>query len=838
VIALAIGLGAAAPASGAITYAQPANTVSTPQFELDFGNGTFEPELVTSVRWRGSGGTLGSNLVSQGAGGCNGGQAGEFWGQSYGDQDFQSPNPVVSGHTGTWAPVSNRTVEINDSTSTACTGDSVVTPVRTRYSFYDGGASANMIRVERRWGFSAANPTYTAVGMRAYVPRLPAGTYNQVVHPNEAGDALVADGLGCNGGCGTGAGDDNWNGTWLALNASGSNAGVLILRDPANTTSASGVRLVRDSDGSSGANNSGVSLLRTATSQKNPVTEVEYLCFYDVTSWPLANRSPTSLPPGCAAKPVPVNTALPTVGGNAGSPQPGDVLTANDGSWDNANGSFTYQWSRCDGDVCMPIVGAVDKTYTAGLEDFGRRLKVAVTAQAQGGETDTAETTFAGRISGNVYLGGASPGNLQAGAPVQACDAASVCRSTLTDGSGAYRLQLPHSGAWTVTAFPPAGSTAIRATRPAPSTVVDGQETANQDVVLIVPAPPPSNIHFQGQGVRPTTANGVPVFHWQEPVVIRYDVDDPGWDVHGTIEYPGRDPIPLDPGPFNPDPTPACPTCGYFDFPVPPQYPNHGPGTITFHGTPPPGSPEPPQDPAFPIYIDPSGFVRTTDGEPIVGATVTLYRSDTRGGDKQVVPDGSAVMSPMNRTNPDATDSGGHFGWDVITGYYTVRAEATGCHAPGDASRPFVETDEMEIPPPVTDLDIRLECPKPPKATLKATLGLPGKAGKIKVDKRGKFKLRKATVGCPAEATGNCDATITVTAKAAKHAKKTLKLGTSHLAATPGKTSPVTGKLSKKGLKAVKKAKKLKKAKIAISVATPGGETTTGKTSGTLVAGK
>ena len=510
---------------------------------------------------------------------------------------------------------------------------------RTRYSFFDQGASGEhdprrtALRVQR------VQPDLQRCRPSAYTPEAADRHLRPGRAPQRGGKALVTDNTGCNGGCGTGAADDNWNGTWLAFN-SGANDGLLVLRDPANSTGTNGVRLVRDSDGNSGSNNSGVSLLRTPTNQKQPLTEVEYLCFYDSTTWPVAERSATRLPDGCAAKAVPINTALPTVSGNAGSPRPGDTLTALDGSWDNAS-AFSYQWSRCNSaDVCSPIFGAIDRNYTATLDDFGQKLRVTVTATAPGGETDSGRQHarrehHRARVCGQ-QLAGQSPG----GAPVQACETGgTVCRTTLTDGDGQYRLQLPHSGSWTITGFPPAGSNAIRVSRPTPTNVVDGRESAGQDLILVVPGPPPSNVGFQGSGYRSTTSAGVPVFHWQEPVVVRYRVPKPGYTVDGSIEYPGQDPTPLYPGPFVGDPSPACPTCGYFDFPVPPQQPNHGPGNMHFHPTPPDGPPNPPDDPDdpddpdnppddpddpneppgdgdFPIYIDPSGFVRTTDGTP------------------------------------------------------------------------------------------------------------------------------------------------------------------------------------------------------------------------------
>jgi hypothetical protein len=112
----------------------------------------------------------------------------------------------------------------------------------------------------------------------------------------------------------------------------------------------------------------------------------------------------------------------------------------------------------------------------------------------------------------------------------------------------------------------------------------------------------------------------------------------------------------------------------------------------------------------FNVYIDPSGFVRDTKGDPIVGATVTLMRSESPLGPFDVVPDGSAIMSPSNRTNSDLTDETGHFGWDVIAGYYKVQVFKAGCVSAADPSRGFAETVVYEIPPPVTDIDLRLNC--------------------------------------------------------------------------------------------------------------------------------
>ena len=69
-------------------------------------------------------------------------------------------------------------------------------------------------------------------------------------------------------------------------------------------------------------------------------------------------------------------------------------------------------------------------------------------------------------------------------------------------------------------------------------------------------------------------------------------------------------------------------------------------------------------------------------------------------------------MSPANRQNPDLTDGSGHFGWDVLAGYYRVRAERAGCQSP-DHTQTFVESATLPIPPPVTDLLLVLDCTDP-----------------------------------------------------------------------------------------------------------------------------
>ena len=158
--------------------------------------------------------------------------------------------------------------------------------------------------MERRWTFAPTQEAYVVQGMRAYVPRLSVGTYNQEIYPKDDG-SLFAEGI-CNVCIRTGSGVNDWNQTWVAINSAATDAGLLILRDPGNASPAS---LTLDYDSSSGSNNTGISLDRPLPNGwLAPLTETEYLCFYDATSWPPAERSATRLPDGCAVASPPIKS--------------------------------------------------------------------------------------------------------------------------------------------------------------------------------------------------------------------------------------------------------------------------------------------------------------------------------------------------------------------------------------------------------------------------------------------------------------------------------------------------------------------------------------------------
>ena len=330
-------------------------------------------------------------------------------------------------------------------------------------------------------------------------------------------------------------------------------------------------------------------------------------------------------------------------------------------------------------------------------------------------EVRNGDAPTGGTISGSVFRNSADPGNALQGALVQVCSEIGSCNTSPTNSIGAYSASGLADGNYEVRAFPPAGSS-LSPRQIGPITLSNGETLTDQNVVLTGPQPPPPDTSIDND----TPPGGIPVVIVRQPLQLRTTGCEGGTATYEvTGEYGGNANGPMTEGP------PGTYTANFSLTFI-------GPATvaITITGCPDPNDNETTE---FNIYIDPSGYVRDTNDDPIEGATVTLYRSDSSAGPFEVVEDGSEIMSPSNRTNPDTTDEedpataaeeGGHFGWDVIEGSYKVRAEKVGCHAPGDETQPFVETEVMEIPPPVTNLDIRLDCPEPPTAADDQTVTL------------------------------------------------------------------------------------------------------------------
>jgi len=274
------------------------HTVTTSKFAIQFGNSTTnppdDPERIASLTWKDSSGTVSGNLAADGGTVCNG-DALEYWGQSYGSVEGQQPFLVVGGSAGKWTSPTASHVVIKTNTPTSC-GETHI-PVTTTYTFFGPGPHANEIKIVRKIPFGThpfANPSQE--GLRVYVPRMPIGTYGQVLYPDSS-HKLVASSVCDN--C-TPLGSSAWGGRWFADNGA-ANSGLLVLRA---STDQPGAELEIDEDLASGSNNTAIDLPQPAGGWKTSITETEYLCFYDTTTWPLSHRQvgkAVTLPAGCGA---------------------------------------------------------------------------------------------------------------------------------------------------------------------------------------------------------------------------------------------------------------------------------------------------------------------------------------------------------------------------------------------------------------------------------------------------------------------------------------------------------------------------------------------------------
>jgi hypothetical protein len=287
-----------------------------------------------------------------------------------------------------------------------------------------------------------------------------------------------------------------------------------------------------------------------------------------------------------------------------------------------------------------------------------------------------------------------SSGNTQPGSPVQACPTvAGSCVVGFSGADGHYTIVGVSPGSYDLTAFPPAGSTLLPG-RAGPITVGTGS-TVTQDLTLTGPTGPPNGTTITDHG---TTANGIPVLYWTDPLSL-----DSTACAGGTATYTiGRGTETFRTGSMSETPAGS----GHYHANVAALYPNVGDAVVQIVVNCPDGSATAIE---FTVYIDPSGTVVDTNGAPISGATVTLLRSDTSSGPFTPVPDGSAVMSPSSRNNPETTGSDGTFHWDVLAGFYRVQASKTGCHAPGGTDT-TVESAVYEVPPPALGLSLVLDC--------------------------------------------------------------------------------------------------------------------------------
>ena len=128
----------------------------------------------------------------------------------------------------------------------------------------------------------------------------------------------------------------------------------------------------------------------------------------------------------------PSNTSPPTV---SGTPQDGQTLSANAGSWSGDQPiGFAYQWRRCDsgGGSCADINGAGGQSYALTSADVGSTIRVAVTGSNSAGSSSASSAASA-------VVTGVPPANTS---PPSVSGTAQQMQ-TLSAGAGSWSGTLP-----------------------------------------------------------------------------------------------------------------------------------------------------------------------------------------------------------------------------------------------------------------------------------------------------------------------------------------------------------------------------------------------------------
>jgi hypothetical protein len=326
-----------------------------------------------------------------------------------------------------------------------------------------------------------------------------------------------------------------------------------------------------------------------------------------------------------------------------------------------------------------------------------------------------------GILKGKVLLHESS--QAASGAPVEICPTeGGTCILRTTNNQGEYRAAVP-PGTYNLTAYPPQGSPSYEGHRNGVKLKNAKETLEGQDIELGAALTPPP----EGSGVSSvgTGEGGIPVTYMNQPSKVT-TIACTGAPLEFQITNSSGEPIAGGPMHEVPGSQNAIDDSSDYEATYTPPASAHGSAHVKITGTCPVGATK--IDVEFDVYIDPSGHVIDTNGHPITNATVTLYRSSTAKGTFTPIPTGSGEMSPGNRVNPAVDPEGGVFSWDVVPGFYEIRATAPGCVSASNHAQSAASTGILQIPPPADGLVLTLYCgplsqPSPPPVATKADSG-------------------------------------------------------------------------------------------------------------------
>jgi hypothetical protein len=273
--------------------------------DAQFGFQTANLDRLDEVVWTGGSGELATtNFVSYSQTSPGNADPEDFFGESLGvplSMTGRADNPFVINPA--YASVASHQTATTLTTTTTgkdFQGNATNVPIAsTDYTVYPAGnPNQNEFRISRTINFTSATPLYSSPGVRFYMPSV-SQNFFIVIYPSVDGSIKEVDSSQCNLVCVAA----DWNGQWFSDDADG-DGGMMVIRDPSSTAPA---ELVIAFEEESQENLTSIALLQPTNGFKAPVTETEWVCFYDRTTWPYEAYQPGDLPQGCAQK----NQALP-----------------------------------------------------------------------------------------------------------------------------------------------------------------------------------------------------------------------------------------------------------------------------------------------------------------------------------------------------------------------------------------------------------------------------------------------------------------------------------------------------------------------------------------------
>jgi hypothetical protein len=263
-----------------------------------FGFETANLDRLDEVVWTGGSGELATtNFVVEVADNPGSTDPEDFFGEGLGvplSMTGRADDPLVVDNR--YASVaSNQTATTLTTTTTGLDfqGNATNVPIAsTDYTVYPAGdPNQNEFRVSRTINFTPSTPIYASPGVRFYMPYV-SENFFIALYPSTDGAIKAVDSSQCILVCVV----TDWTGQWFADDADG-DGGMMVIRDPSSTAPA---ELVIAFEEESQENLTSIALLQPTNGFKAPVTETEWVCFYDRSTWSFDAQQSGELPQGCA----------------------------------------------------------------------------------------------------------------------------------------------------------------------------------------------------------------------------------------------------------------------------------------------------------------------------------------------------------------------------------------------------------------------------------------------------------------------------------------------------------------------------------------------------------